>query len=178
MKRLTVRDNKGTAYWVDRKGCCFGGYRTPKNMDDQKRLERLAAYEDTGWTPEKIQEMKNLEEWIYQSDNPPDCDFEKTIRAVENVLGFKLFVWQKTYIERGYYRRMGATTAEILRDLLDVSAPPIDYRRRAETEREKFYRRELWEMKRKLDDAGIPTRTVFFSESDRRTWIWTRRDKP
>ena len=62
---------------------------------------------------------KNMD-WIYRTVTM-DTDLEKTLEAVEKALGFKLFVWQKTYIERGYFRRYGATTAEILRELLNVS---------------------------------------------------------
>lgn len=124
-------------------------------------LEELKAYRETGLTP------GDIANWIYCSINPPDSEFEKTIRAVEGALGFKLFVWQKTYIENGYFRQMGDTTAKILKDLLDVSAKPIDYTRGAATQRQQFYRRELQEIKEKLDGAGIPTRTVFFSERDK-----------
>lgn len=123
---------------------------------------RNRMLEETGLTP------GGIANWIYRSINPPDSEFEKTIRAVENALGFKLFVWQKTYIECERFRYMGDTTARILRDLLDVSEKPIDYTRGAATPRQKFYRRELREIKEKLDRAGIPTRTVFFSERDKR----------
>lgn len=118
--------------------------------------------EETGLMP------GDIATWIYRSTNPPDSEFEKTIRAVESALGFKLFVWQKTYIECERFRYMGDTTARILRDLLDVSAKPIDYTRGAATPRQQFYRRELREIKEKLDGAGIPTRKVFFSERDKR----------
>ena len=125
--------------------------------------------EETGLTP------GGIANWIYRSINSPDSEFDKTIRAVESALGFKLFVWQKAFIERGEFRCMGATTAEILRDLLDVSALPIDY---SEPERnfiERFYRWELRGIKLKLCEAGIPTRTVFFSKKDK--WEYFRGKK-
>lgn len=120
---------------------------------------KLCEYEETGLTPEETAGL-----WIYGSVIPPDNDFEKTIQTVEDALGFKLFVWQKNYLAYGEFRKMGVTTAQILRELLDVSGTPIDYRRRAESEREKFYRGELQKIKKKLDAAGIPTRKVLFSE--------------
>lgn len=123
---------------------------------------RNRMQEETGLTQGAVAD------WIYRSINPPDSELEKTIRAVESALGFKLFVWQKTYIESERFRYMGDTTARILRDLLDVSEKPIDYTRGAATPRQQFYRRELREIKEKLDRAGIPTRTVFFSEKDKR----------
>ena len=132
-------------------------------------VDRLAACEETGLTPEDIAN------WIYSSINPPDSEFEKTIRAVENALGFKLFVWQKTYIENEQFRKMGETTARVLRDLLDVSEKPIDYTRGAATPRQQFYRKEIREIKAKLDAAGIPTRTVFFSEKDKRAYMHKKR---
>lgn len=106
--------------------------------------------------------------WIYQAINAPDGDFEKKMEKVENALGFRLFAWQKTYIAYGEFRQYGATTAKILRDLLDVSAEPIDYTMGAATHRQQFYWRELRKIKEKLDRAGIPTRAVFFSERDKR----------
>lgn len=120
----------------------------------------------------KIEEVKTIKPatWIYNSDGVSSGELRRTIGAVEKALGFRLFAWQKTYIACGQFRQMGVTTAEILRDLLDVSGEPIDYSGRAKSEREKFYRRELHEIKTKLDNAGIPTRTVFFSERDKRAY--------
>lgn len=106
--------------------------------------------------------------WIYAPLDTPDSDFEKTLRAVERALGFDLFIWQKTFIRQGEFRQIGATTAEILRDLLNVSANPIDYRQPPKSEKERFYRTELRRIKQKLDDAEIPTRMVWFSERDKR----------
>lgn len=124
------------------------------------------------YAPKRQEETEALEsaEWIYRTIYAPSSEFEQTIGAVEKALGFRLFVWQKTYIAQGKFRQMGTTTAEILRDLLDVSGKPIDYSRRAESEREHFYRWELYRIKEKLDNAGIPTRTVFFSEGDKRAY--------
>jgi len=124
---------------------------------------KLCAYEETGLAPEEAAGL-----WIYGSVLPPDSDFEKTIHAVEEALGFKLFVWQKNYLAYGEFRQMGVTTAKILQELLDVSGAPIDYSRSTGSAREKFYRGEIQKIKKKLDDAGIPTRKVFFSERDKR----------
>lgn len=143
--------------------CC----RDCENCKIGAIISKLCAYEDTGLEP------GDIENWIYRSVNSPDSEFEKTIRAVENALGFKLFVWQKAYIENGHFRQMGATTAEILRDLLDVSAEPIDYTKGVVNQRQQFYRRELREIKAKLDGAGIPTRAVFFSQRDK--WEYTHK---
>lgn len=44
------------------------------------------------------------------------------------------------------------------------------YSRNAVSERERFYRRELLEIKAKLDSAGIPTWPVFLSEKDKRAF--------
>ena len=67
---------------------------------------------------------KNMD-WIYRPINEPDL--ENTLEAVEKALGFKLFVWQKTFIATGVFRQYGATTAKILRELLAVDARPLDY---------------------------------------------------
>lgn len=108
--------------------------------------------------------------WIYASADPSDKEFEETVQAVEQALGFDLFIWQKTFIKNGEFRQAGMTTAHILRDLLNVAGDPIDYSRAPTSHHEQFYRTELRHIKQKLDDAGIPTRTVWFSERDRRQW--------
>ena len=46
-----------------------------------------------------------------------DEKLEAWITAVEKALGYKLFFWQKTYIEKGAFRQYGETTAKILREL-------------------------------------------------------------
>jgi len=112
---------------------------------------------------------KNMD-WIYRTV-PMDQELEKTLEAVEKALGFKLFVWQKTYIERGYFRRYGATTAEILRELLNVSEAPLDYTRKPSSRMQSIYREELKEIKKKLDAAGITTRPVFFTRNDKERYL-------
>ena len=112
---------------------------------------------------------KNMD-WIYRTVTM-DTDLEKTLEAVEKALGFKLFVWQNTYIERGYFRRYGATTAEILRELLNVSEAPLDYTRKPSSRMQSIYREELKEIKKKLDAAGITTRPVFFTRNDKERYL-------
>lgn len=130
-------------------------------------IDELKAYRETGLTPEDARRVA----WIYRPINWTGCDLEKTIEEVEKAMGFKLFIWQKAYILFGEFRQMGATTAEILRDLLNVSAEPIDYSGHPANNREDFHRRELREIKLKLDEAGIPTRTVFFSKGEKRAYM-------
>lgn len=94
-------------------------------------------------------------------------ELERKFEAIEKALGFKLYIWQKTFIAYGYFRQYGATTAEILRDLLAIDAAPIDYTRPTKSNIEAFYKKELREIKEKLDSQGIPTRTVFFTNADK-----------
>lgn len=110
--------------------------------------------------------MKKIPEWIYAPTNFSP-ELEKTFAAVEKALGFKLFIWQKTFIANTTYRRSGRTTAEILRALLNVSKPPLDYTKPVADHMERFYREETREIKAKLDAAGIPTRIVFFSRQEK-----------
>ena len=119
---------------------------------------------------EKELNMDKNMDWIYRTVTM-DTDLEKTLEAVEKALGFKLFVWQKTYIERGYFRRYGATTAEILRELLNVSEAPLDYTRKPSSRMQSIYREELKEIKKKLDAAGITTRPVFFTRNDKERYL-------
>lgn len=78
--------------------------------------------------------MGKIPEWIYAPTNFSP-ELEKMFAAVEKALGFKLFIWQKTFIANTTYRRSGRTTAEILRDLLNVSKQK--YYREAETGQQK-----------------------------------------
>lgn len=89
-----------------------------------------------------------------------NSEFVETISKVEQVLGFKLYFWQKTYIANGKFRRYGETTAKILKELLDTDEEPIDYRRPPIGLQERIYRDELIATKKKLDIAGIKTRDV------------------
>ena len=102
---------------------------------------------------------------------------ESWFKAVEEALGFKLFFWQKTYIERGVFRCFGKTTAEILQDLSQYHKQPLDlrgYRRRNLQAR--VYGDELLRVKETLDAAGVPTREVWLTEADRRKWIQKREE--
>ena len=103
--------------------------------------------------------------WIYSANFGEVSD--EIYEKIEQALGFKLFIWQKTYIECGWFRRAGFTTAEIIKDLLDIEAKPLDYSGRPTSRREAIYRHELVEIKKKLDAAGIQTRKVFFSRTDK-----------
>ena len=98
-------------------------------------------------------------------------EFEKQFEAIEAALGFKLFAWQKTYIANGTFRRYGATTAQILRELMQVDAFPLDYSIKPTTQREAWYRGFLREIKQQLDDAGVPTREVFFTKQQKRAYM-------
>ena len=98
-------------------------------------------------------------------------EFEKQFEAIEAALGFKLFAWQKTYIANGNFRRYGATTAQILRELMQVDAFPLDYSIKRTTQREAWYRGFLREIKQQLDAAGVPTREVFFTMEQKRAYM-------
>lgn len=97
-------------------------------------------------------------------------DREDLYKRVEGALGFKLFTWQKSFIETGIFRRYGETTARCLGTLLAVDEPPLDFSKKPTHPRSDFYRKELKEMQQKLNAAGIQTRRVFWSESDKRKY--------
>lgn len=107
-----------------------------------------------------------LNKHIYSNDGfiPKEIElFEK----IESVLGFKLFKWQKTFLIVGAFRQYGETTAIILRDLLAVKEPPLDLstpKGAIERINREYYR----EMQERLTAAGIPTRTVFYSEREKK----------
>lgn len=59
MERLTMRDVGGRAFWISPQSPS-GGYRLSGDADDLRRLDRLAAYEDTGLEPEEVSEYQRL----------------------------------------------------------------------------------------------------------------------
>ncbi|MCI9185335.1 MAG: hypothetical protein HFG61_10815 [Lachnospiraceae bacterium] len=120
--------------------------------------------------------MENAD-WIYMPLSGQDRELESILGKVEDALGFKLFIWQKTYIAQGHFRQYGATTAQVLKDLLQVDAPPLDYSKRTGNHIQELYRDELREIKRKLNQAGIQTRGVFFSVKEKNDFMENRRLK-
>lgn len=134
----------------------------------------LIFIEEVGETKEPEKEATGQQEsWIYRPLNT-DPDTERKLEAVEKALGFKLFIWQKTFIERGVFRQYGETTARILKDLLDVKAQPLDYTEPCGSVRENFYRMETKSIKEKLDNAGIATRAVFFTREEKAVYMKAR----
>lgn len=104
-------------------------------------------------------ETHEFPEWIYKPVNDPlwDSLFER----IEEALGFRLFFWQKTHIMGLGYRCSGQTTADVLRKLVGdcVISDPI-YLKRPRNRMEDFYQHELIDIKRKLDDKGIISRSI------------------
>lgn len=112
-------------------------------------------------------------EWIF--GKVADPEMENLMEKVEKALGIKLFIWQKTYIQGSGFRRYGATTAKAIRDLLQVDEAPLDFSiPGCLNARGKIYKEELREIKEKLDQAGIPTRTVFFSRKEKKDYYENR----
>lgn len=92
-------------------------------------------------------------------------DMEQQFEAIEKALGFELFVWQKTYIERGEFRQFGKTTAEAIRELI-VPGNIINYSEPPRNSRERFHRRILFEIKQKFEESGIKTNPVARSKEE------------
>lgn len=108
----------------------------------------------------------------YREMPPMNEKLEAWITEVEKALGYKLFFWQKTYIEIGQFRQYGETTAKILRELSQTELPPIDLRRyRSRSLRERIYCDELLKIKAILDNAGIQTREVITCEKEYREYL-------
>lgn len=80
-----------------------------------------------------------------------DMDFTE----IENALGFKLFIWQKTYITRGEWRQIGMSTAQSIRRLLQVDKPLKLYAN--VSPRERIENQITWGIYQQLHNAGIDT---------------------
>lgn len=109
-------------------------------------------------------------EWIYHAPKEYCCTVK--FDAIEKALGFRLFGWQKSYILHQGFRRMGRTTAEILRMLFDKEQydNPIDFSEPPRNNRLRIFRqafRDIWE---RLRDAGIEMRPVFWSKEDKKKY--------
>lgn len=98
-------------------------------------------------------------------------EHEEQFEAIEAALGFKLFTWQKSYIVTGEFRQYGASTAKALRELLQVDATPLDYSVKPRSQREDWYRHFLREIKQQLDEAGVPTREIFFNPAQKQKYL-------
>lgn len=106
----------------------------------------------------------DVSKWFYRPHyTTPELD--KKIEDVEKALGFKLFIWQKTYIEYGVFRQYGETTAKILR-LLITLGKIVDFTEQPRGDRERFFRKELLEVKAKLNAAGVQTNEVYTNKKD------------
>lgn len=93
--------------------------------------------------------------------------------AVEKALGFRLFSWQKEYIELGCGyadRRTGKTAAIILYQLLSTEGKPIDFSRPAPSKQADVIRRHCRDIWEKLRDAEIEVWPVFWSIEDKKNY--------
>lgn len=86
-------------------------------------------------------------------------------------LGFELFIWQKSFIAHGEFRQTGETTARVLRDLMMVNEPPLDLSRYSGNHKFEHYRQSVRGIKQQLDEAGVPTREVFFDRKQKEAYI-------
>ena len=107
-------------------------------------------------------------DWIFRGINDPEWNIK--FDAIDEALGFRLFFWQNCYIVLGYMRHTGLTTAVIIRELLDVKNVPWDISYMLMRPKERWYYEEIKKIKTKLDNAGIPTRTVFFCKEDKKQY--------
>ena len=100
--------------------------------------------------------MSDIQDWIYR-DIPTrsNIDYDK----LQEVLGFKLFVWQKTFIEYGHFRQYGETTAKILRELLTDTHLELVLDR-PQSAQQAFYQHQLLDIYEKLKASGIECKTV------------------
>lgn len=88
-------------------------------------------------------------DWIHR--DIPGMRFDE----IEKALGFKLFIWQKTYITRGEWRQMGTSTAQSIRRLLQVDKPLKLYAN--VFPRERIENQITWRICQQLHNAGIET---------------------
>lgn len=170
MERLTERDEFGNA---DITGVDSESLQLSLSFEEFNKvteaLNKLAEYEDLEGKGEML---RRKAEYIYAKGLFPE-EYEKMFEAIESALGFELFVWQKYYIVHGSFRQYGATTAEVLRDLMMVNKLPLDFSSYSGNQRQEHYRQTVREIKQQLDEAGVPTREVFFNREQKEAYMCT-----
>lgn len=110
----------------------------------------------------KAVEIYEKYDWIFSGIYDPE--WNNKFDAIDEALGIHLFCWQK------YYIVSGLTTAVILRELLDVKNVPWDISYMLIRPKERWRYEAIKKIKTKLDNAGIPTRTVFFCKEDKKQY--------
>lgn len=146
------------------------GMRYVGAIDTKGAKEVIVKQPESEICNNKQDEAKKLAEWIY-ADLPAQQElFDK----IEAALGFKLFIWQKTFIAMGHYRRSGQTTAWALRELL--SDKIIDFTRPPSSQKEAFERKELLKTKQQLENAGIKTAPIATNREQYRRFEKVRRE--
>ena len=119
----------------------------------------------------KLNQKEEPPEWLYHT--PFEGRSWVDFNAVEKALGFQLFSWQKEFIDLGCGyadRRTGKTTAQILRQLLQIDEKPIDFSRPAPSKRIDIVRQDFRDIWEKLRDAGFDVRPVFWSKEDKKKY--------
>ena len=124
-------------------------------------IEKCPYYEES-----EEKDMINMNDDIIHRDIF-DPTLNERIKEVEKALGFRLFFWQKTFIKTGQFRCFGKTTAEILKELMDLDAEPLDLIKKPSNRMASIYRDNLRDIWDKLHLAGVPMRTVFWNKRDK-----------
>lgn len=155
----------------------------------QEAIDILKRHKDFSRLTEKgkaaydkaIEALKEQEKysWIFNySDTLEKHDWN----AIEKALGYKLFVWQKLWIddvcEVYGQRRTGKTVAEALKLLLTgVEKKPMDFSIMTSNPQNRIFKDTVFDMRQRLDEAGIKTRPVFFSVAEKREYYQKQEEK-
>ena len=118
MERLTYRDANGELWYSD-------------NGTERDRLHRLAAYEDTGLTPEEVQQMR----WIPVEERLPEKHSEYIVCACDEGEPIDERIWGDTvvvcadYYDGGFTWYEGNTEydiSDIVTHWMPLPQPPKD----------------------------------------------------
>lgn len=155
-------------YWY------FAEYERKEKEESTKKVGRNHKEVPRPDTEKNANTLIQNPSWIYETYFDPER--EEYYKRIEKALGFKLFAWQKTYIEVREFRKYGRTTAILLADLLDIDARPIDFTRMSLGKQDDITRKEMRKLQEKLTEAGIQTRTIFWCEADKRKYNENKKD--
>ena len=106
----------------------------------------------------------DISKWFYRPHyTTPELD--KKIEDVEKALGVQIVYMAKNIYRIWRFRQYGETTAKILR-LLITPGKIVDFTEQPRGDRERFFRKELLEVKAKLNAAGVQTNEVYTNKKD------------
>lgn len=148
-ERLTKRDENGNAYYdwgcLNRNHWALG-----------RHVDRLAAYEDTGLTPERIRELQNAFNILFESERQKQQENEQLRAQVARMREALIFTKEKIYEQLSNYVndpkkfKYSAISIECVQKIVRALADASDYHNPADVAEIEKLRNVIEEIKDNL----------------------------